>query len=163
MTVSRTILLSALAFSVSAGISVAHDASLSIEDNDEAVEWHTVDEKDADPLATLSYFHEGNGCSQDWWQHTNGRNARVRPNDEARSMDLRGSSGTIATVFDSPRAATTDDFAIIQKTDNRAVCVSTFENSSPGKWVRHRGYLIWYSGGNGLDGKVSYAKWGKWW
>jgi hypothetical protein len=124
-----------------------------------AVPWSKLGKK-GEGVLTLSYFHEGNGCTQDYWGVTNGRDdGSVSPNDEARSMDLRGPTGTTFRVYDSRNFARTDDFSQIQKKDGNAVCVSSFEHSSPGEWVSFRGYWLWYSGGNGLDGKVSSIQW----
>lgn len=130
----------------------------------ESLDWYKKSDQKNPTLATVSYFHEGHGCSQDWYSHTNGRDDRsVSPNDEFKSLDFRGPAGTVVTVYDARGFAQTDDFAVMIKTDNSPACVWNFEEETPGKWYTYRGYKIWYSGGNGLDGKVSSVRWGQWW
>lgn len=132
---------------------------------DESIPWYEAGRIPIERGKVYSYLHEGNGCTQDRFVVINSVSIpalRRSWNDEARSMDFRGSTGTYVTVYDSRDYAQTDDFAVIRKTDNDPVCISTFENDEPGKWIEHRGYRIWYSGGNGLDGKVSSVRWGIW-
>jgi len=75
--------------------------------------------------------------------------------DEARSMQVNGPKGTVITVFDSPDGETDDDYFVLEKLDDESVCVDSFERGDVyGGKVRWR-----YSGGNGLDGKVSTYRW----
>jgi hypothetical protein len=83
---------------------------------------------------------------------------RCWTNDEARSMKVYGGAGTVLTAFDAPDASTQDDYFVLRKQDDRPICVGSFEGARghfdpPGrpKWF--------YSGGNGLDGKVSTFRW----
>jgi len=128
------------------------------------IDWYKRYSNKGPALATDSYFHEGYGCSQDWWRIGLGSDyISVSPNDEFVSVDFRGPAGTTVTVYDSYSFGQTDDFAIMIKTDDDPVCVVNFEEVEPGRWYNYRGYQIWYSGGNGLDGKVSSLRWGRWW
>jgi hypothetical protein len=103
-------------------------------------------------------FYEGNGCTQSrsscCTEAGPGMNG-CWSNDEARSMEVVGPSGTVVSVFDSPSGRTNDDYFVLEKTDDNDVCVSSFENPTlsggDGRWF--------YSGGNGLDGKVSTFRW----
>lgn len=78
-------------------------------------------------------------------------------NDEARSMEVHGPAGTTITVFDSPKAATEDDYFVLTKRTSDPVCVGSFESARPS--LESTPHEWFYSGGNGLDGKVSTFTW----
>lgn len=107
---------------------------------------------------------ENNGCTGDRRRITRDYpTLRGVFHDEARSLTFYGPRNSSVTVYDSSNYGRNDDFAIVWKTDDDPVCVNSFETTSPRKWLRQRGYYIWYSGGTNLDGKVSSIRFGKWW
>jgi hypothetical protein len=113
-------------------------------------------------------FYEGPNCTEDRVFTYNSEvaadeNCQEREtqcygdNDEARSLKIIGFArpGTRIKVFDSPTAATDDDYTLIQIQDNlplEGACVETFEvtKMTPGFKEIHRHK-------NGLDGKVSHV------
>lgn len=100
-------------------------------------------------------FYEGNGGSQDIVHAVEddaGQDFRPRKNDEVRSVVLYNvREGAVVSVFDSPRAERTDDFAVIHvKRQVPEYTVNTFERSYEDETV-----LVSYGRQNGLDGKVS--------
>jgi hypothetical protein len=79
-------------------------------------------------------------------------------NDEARSMKIYGGPGTVLTAFDDPDGRTLDDYFVILKQDDRPVCVGSFDD--PERRTSQPRRSIWfYSGGDGLDGKISTFRW----
>ncbi len=105
-------------------------------------------------------FFEGNTCSQ-------GRSSCCTiaghkmdgcwKNDEARSIKVYGPPGTVVAVFDSPDASTADDYFVLEKHRPEPVCVSSLEVASVS--LEGSGHTWFYSGGNGLEGKVSSMRW----
>jgi hypothetical protein len=118
----------------------------------------------AGPTARL---HENNGCTGDALnigQNQNIADLRFSGfNDEARSVTLDGPAGAYFSAFDRSQFHLTDDYTIIRKSDGQPVCIVTFRQPEIGRWVPYRGYDMWYSGGNGIDGKISSVRWGHWW
>ncbi len=107
-------------------------------------------------------FFEGNRCSVGFDRSSccTAPDARMRgcwKNDEARSMKVYGPAGTIVSVFDSPQATTDDDYFVLIKGTDEPVCVGSFEY--PHKTLEGSENVWFYSGGNGLDGKVSTFRW----
>lgn len=79
-------------------------------------------------------------------------------NDEMRSLKLRGmKAGQRITFYDSPGGSLNDDFAVLNIDRDipwdSPVTVGSFEQRITGSHFR-----MAYSGGNGLDGKVSRIK-----
>lgn len=79
-------------------------------------------------------------------------------NDEMRSLKLRGvKAGQRVTFYDSASGSRDDDYGIIDiKTDipfDQSVTLSSFHNTVETSSYRQR-----YSGGNDLDGKVSFIR-----
>ena len=114
----------------------------------------------------LSWFHEGNGCSEEAYPVRSGSDRSSIGggwHDEFRSIDFRGPEGTTLTVFDSRNYGTGDDYTIIIKRDDDPVCVLSFQRVPPNKWVTFRGYYLWWDKLNTIDGKVSSFRWGEWW
>jgi hypothetical protein len=107
---------------------------------------------------------EGNWCTQDS-RAVVADTPRIRGgwNDEARSLTFYGPAGSVVSVFDSDNYRTDDDFAIIIKTDDNPICVGSFQNFPAQQWGQRLGYSFFYSGGNGLDGKVTSVRFGQWW
>lgn len=105
-------------------------------------------------------FFEGNDCTAERSSCCTQAGPRMRgcwENDEARSMKLHGPAGTLVTIFDHPKAATSDDYLVVVKEVDGPICIGSFEHAAqllagtPHQWF--------YSGGNGLDGKVSTFRW----
>ncbi|GLC25533.1 hypothetical protein [Roseisolibacter agri] len=85
-------------------------------------------------------------------------------NDATRSLTITGPAGTCITLYDSPKGKTDDDFVIVIKTDDAKRSIGQLEITPVASWVRRTGLLLWYSGGNGLNGKVSSMRLhGPWW
>lgn len=113
-------------------------------------------------------FYEGNGCTQDIVFTYNSEAAADEncqksgtacygDNDEARSLLIVGiaNPGTRIKLFDSPSAATDDDYTVIDIKDDlppEGACVETFEQSK-----LQPGFRESYVRKNGLDGKVSHV------
>ena len=72
-------------------------------------------------------------------------------------MEVHGPVGTTITVFDSPKYSTSDDYFVLTKGAADPVCVGSFENAR--KSLGNSQHRWFYSGGNGLDGKVSSFIW----
>lgn len=115
---------------------------------------------EADAGGRCVIFFEGNDCTKGRSSCCTDAGKGMRgcwDNDEARSMKLYGPSGTVITVFDHPAGSTSDDYFVFTKGVDDPVCVGSFENAggilaaTPHRWF--------YSGGNGLDGKVSTFRW----
>lgn len=105
-------------------------------------------------------FYEGNDLTQNQSScctSVGSRMAGCWSNDEARSMKVYGPAGTTITVFDSPSGSTGDDYFVLEKCDGNPVTVGSFEN--PSGRVGGGCWSYFYSGGNGLDGKVSTSRW----
>ncbi len=108
------------------------------------------------------HFFEENGGDQDYlgrvpmrygWSCNLKKNCSSIPNDEARSMIVSADSGYLIKVYDSPDGKTNDDYARIWvESGVRSCLVPTFERSQSLCGGRVH---VTYSGGNGLDGKVS--------
>lgn len=102
-------------------------------------------------------FFEGNGGSQDPVHVCSDEPHAFRPNqnDEARSCVLHGvRAGARIKVFDDPRGRETDDYCLIEvKRAAPRIIVDTFELSTETDDVK-----VSHSGGNGLDGKVSWIE-----
>lgn len=79
-------------------------------------------------------------------------------NDEARSMKVYGGPGTVITAFDNPGAETQDDYFVLRKSDSKPLCVGSFDRAR-GRFDPPSRSSWFYSGGNGLDGKVSTFRW----
>ena len=77
-------------------------------------------------------------------------------NDWAKSMVVYGPAGTVITLFDNPNGATGDDFFVLKKLDDEPVRVDSFEGDPT---ITGGEVDKFYSGGNGLDGKVSAFYW----
>lgn len=121
-------------------------------------------------VQVIAILNKWNGCAATdliggrWGFAANNPNlSRHQWNDKARSLSFEGPTGSIVSVFDSRNYGVKDDYAIIIKTDEEPVCVRTFERTPAGRWIADRGYVIFYSGGNNLDGKVSSIRFGRWW
>ena len=113
-------------------------------------------------------FYEGNDCTQDIVFTYNSEvaadenckksgTACYGDNDEARSLLITGFAKprTRIKVFDSPSAATDDDYTVIGIRDDlpaEGSCVDTFEQSKVTPGFRES-----YVRKNGLDGKVSHV------
>ena len=119
-----------------------------------------------DGRSTYVVLYEGNGCDkeQDCRKTCYGYDSFENAwNDEARSLCFVGPAGAAVTVYNKRDQALTGPYASIIKTDAEPVCVSTFELGTSGEWYDRRGYKIWYSGGDELDGSVSSIRFGRWW
>ena len=79
-------------------------------------------------------------------------------NDEAQSMKVYGGPGTVVTAFDHPDAETQDDYFVLRKKDSNPICVGSFDQAR-GRFDPPTRSSWFYSGGNGLDGKVSTFRW----
>ena len=79
-------------------------------------------------------------------------------NDEARSMKVYGGPGTVITAFDHAEAGTQDDYFVLRKRDSKPLCVGSFDRAR-GRFDPPSRSEWFYSGGNGLDGKVSTFRW----
>jgi hypothetical protein len=79
-------------------------------------------------------------------------------NDEAQSMKVYGGPGTVVTAFDHPDAETQDDYFVLRKKDSSPICVGSFDHAR-GRFDPPSRSSWFYSGGNGLDGKVSTFRW----
>jgi hypothetical protein len=79
-------------------------------------------------------------------------------NDEARSMKVYGGESTVITVFDDSEGATHDDYFVLRKTDEQPICVGSFD-APRGRFDPPTPSTWFYSGGDGLDGKVSTFRW----
>lgn len=114
--------------------------------------------------------YEGNNATQDvvcGFSTATRRNIRLQDsdaarlgceNDEMRSLKLRGvKAGQRITFYDHPNGSRDDDYTIIDiKRDippEQFNIISSFEQTVEATNYRQR-----YSGGNNLDGKVSYIK-----
>jgi len=120
----------------------------------------TQSEKDIIALGSRCViFYEGNDLTQNHSSccTNDGRITTCWSNDEARSMQVFGPAGTTITVFDSPGSSTSDDYFVLEKCDANPVTVGSFE--SPTDRVNGSCWSYFYSGGNGLDGKVSSFRW----
>jgi len=109
--------------------------------------------------AACVVFHEGNNCTQNrssCCTNSGRMNAGCWSNDEARSMTVHGEAGTVVSVFDHSRGSTSDDSFVVIKGDDSPMCVTSFESPSTSGGQASDWF---YSGGNGLDGKVSYWSW----
>ncbi len=113
-----------------------------------------------DDEARCVIFYEGNDCTQDRSSCCTEAGAGMGgcwKNDEARSMKLHGPAGTLIAVFDDPKASTSDDYFVLTKEIDEPICVGSFDHSAQLlSGTRHHWF---YSGGNGLDGKVSTFRW----
>jgi hypothetical protein len=114
------------------------------------------------PGGACVIFFEGNRCSPGFERSSccteAGRYMRgCWTNDEARSMEIHGPAGTTISVFDSPNASTSDDYFVITKNDDQPVCVGSFDGARATLGETNNEWF--YSGGNGLDGKVSTFTW----
>jgi hypothetical protein len=114
------------------------------------------------PSGACVIFFEGNRCSPGFERSSCCTEAGPYmrgcwTNDEARSMEVHGPAGTTISVFDSPKASTSDDYFVITKSDDEPVCVGSFEGARATLGETSNEWF--YSGGNGLDGKVSTFTW----
>ncbi|MBC9909394.1 hypothetical protein [Chitinophaga varians] len=103
-------------------------------------------------------FYEGNNGTENIVQtveDTPGQDFKPVKNDEIRSMKLYGvRQGCEITVYDSPDAATNDDFTIVNvKKISPEYTVGTFEKSYDDDTV-----TVSFINNNGLDGKISRIK-----
>jgi hypothetical protein len=126
-------------------------------------EWGTSDPAATGPTPRCVIFYEGKNCDP-----TQGRSSCCTEsgpemsgcwtNDEARSMKIYGGPDTTITAFDDPQGGTHDDYFVLQKQDLRPVCVGSFDE--PDSRAHPPQKSTWfYSGGDGLDGKVSTFRW----
>ncbi len=114
------------------------------------------------PDGACVIFFEGNRCSPGFDRSSCCTEAGPHmrgcwTNDEARSMEVHGPAGTTVSVFDSPKASTSDDYFVITKNDDQPLCVGSFESARA--TLGETSHQWFYSGGNGLDGKVSTFTW----
>ena len=113
-----------------------------------------------DDEARCVIFYEGNDCTKDRSSCCTAAGPGMKgcwDNDEARSMKLHGPAGTQIAVFDHPRGETSDDYFVITKAVDEPVCVGSFDHSA--QLMSGSRHAWFYSGGNGLDGKVSTFRW----
>ena len=105
-------------------------------------------------------FFEGNDCTAERSSCCTLSGPRMREcwvNDEARSMKVHGPRGTVITVFDDPGASTRDDYFVVTKGVDDPICIGSFDHA--GQLLAGSNHQWFYSGGNGLDGKVSTFRW----
>jgi len=113
-----------------------------------------------DEAARCVIFYEGNDCTKERSSCCTEAGAGMRgcwQNDEARSMKLHGPAGTLIAVFDDPKASTKDDYFVVTKEVDEPICVGSFDHSA--QLLSGTRQHWFYSGGNGLDGKVSTFRW----
>jgi hypothetical protein len=162
----RAALATVLIVFISVGVSAQKKKGAKPTDPVNPTPWYEMNKDKRKGFGALSWLHEGNGCSQDAYPIGNGDDLSSMPsgwNDEARSIELYGPQGTAVTVFDGRVYDESDDYSIIIKTDDDPVCISSFERVTPNEWIQFRGYNIWWDKLNGIDGKVSSLRWGRWW
>ena len=121
----------------------------------------TADEEaEGDDVGRCVVLYEGNDCTEKHSSCCTLGGPKLKGcwrNDEARSMMVYGPSKTVLTVYDDKKGNTRKDYFVLIKGDDEPVCVGSFDNPSvslgktPHKWF--------YSGGKGLDGKVSTFTW----
>jgi len=103
-------------------------------------------------------FYEGNNATQNLVDFTDdrpGQNFRPKQNDETRSMRLVNvRKGCVISVFDHPKAKTSDDYTVIRtKQFIDMYVLGTYEQSYEDAFV-----AVSHKHKNGLDGKVSRIK-----
>ena len=105
-------------------------------------------------------LYEGNDCTDKHSSCCTTAGPKLKGcwrNDEARSMMVYGPSKTVLTVFDDKKANTRRDYFVLIKGDDEPVCVGSFDN--PSVSLGKSSHKWFYSGGKGLDGKVSTFAW----
>ncbi len=105
-------------------------------------------------------LYEGNDCTEDHSSCCTDAGPKLKGcwrNDEARSMMVYGPADTVITVFDDKKASTRRDYFVLIKGDDAPVCVGSFNN--PSVSLGNSKHSWFYSGGKGLDGKVSTFEW----